>query len=103
SYSGETEETLACFEQAGDAGAPRVAMTTGGGLAESARAAAVPVIGVPAGMQPRAAVVYATIAALECAASAGVAPSLHGEIEEARQLLAQLALDWAPDAPADHE
>jgi glucose/mannose-6-phosphate isomerase len=56
SYSGETEETLASFEAAGAVGAERVALTTGGRLAESARAEGVPVIGVPAGMQPRAAV-----------------------------------------------
>ena len=67
SYSGDTEETLACFEAAGAVGAPRVALTTGGQLAELARAEEVPVIGVPAGMQPRAAVVYMTVAALECA------------------------------------
>ncbi len=47
SYSGNTEETLACFEAAGAAGAPRVALTTGGALAERARAEDVPVIGVP--------------------------------------------------------
>jgi glucose/mannose-6-phosphate isomerase len=104
SYSGNTEETLDCFEQAGAAGAPRVVVTTGGKLADAARAAGdVPVIGVPSGMQPRAAVVYMTIAALGCAALAGVAPSLRGEIDEAAQLLAQLALDWAPDAPGDPE
>ena len=61
SYSGETEETLACFEAAGAAGAQRVVLTTGGTLAELAREEGVPVIGVPAGMQPRAAVVYMTI------------------------------------------
>ena len=49
SYSGDTEETLACFEAAGAAGAGRVALTTGGQLAEAARAEGVPVIGVPAG------------------------------------------------------
>ena len=46
---GETEETLACFEAAGAAGAQRVVLTTGGTLAELARAEGVPVIGVPAG------------------------------------------------------
>ena len=56
SYSGETEEVLACFEAAGAAGARRVVLTTGGSLAEAARAEGLPVIGVPSGMQPRAAV-----------------------------------------------
>jgi glucose/mannose-6-phosphate isomerase len=101
SYSGNTEETLACFEAAGQLGAPRVALTTGGQLAERAREAGVPVIGVPSGMQPRAAVVYMTIAALQCAAAAGVCESLQSEAESAGTLLGQLADEWGPDAPDD--
>jgi glucose/mannose-6-phosphate isomerase len=95
SYSGSTEETLSCFGAAGAAGAARVALTTGGELAERARAEGVPVIGVPSGMQPRAAVVYMTVAALECAALAGAAPSLRPEIEATGELLAELDADWA--------
>ena len=98
SYSGETEETLACFEAAGAAGAERVVLTTGGTLAELARAEGVPVIGVPAGMQPRAAVVYMTIGALECAALCGAAPALHAEIDMATALLERLVEEWGPGA-----
>lgn len=103
SYSGNTEETLHCFQAASEAGAPRVVVTTGGKLAEAAREQGVPVIGVPSGMQPRAAVVYMTIAALECAYLCGAAPELRREIDEAAQLLSQLAADWTPDAPDDVE
>jgi glucose/mannose-6-phosphate isomerase len=101
SYSGDTEETLACFEAAGAAGAQRVVLTTGGTLAALAREEGVPVIGVPAGMQPRAAVVYMTIAALECAASCGAAPGLHSEIDTATALLERLVEEWGPGAPED--
>ncbi|MGI9080893.1 MAG: bifunctional phosphoglucose/phosphomannose isomerase [Thermoleophilaceae bacterium] len=87
SYSGHTEETLACFEAAGEAGAHRVVITTGGPLAARAREEEVPVIGVPSGMQPRAAVVYMTVGALECAALCGAAPSLRDEIEGAAPVL----------------
>src|SRR4051812_20079651 len=94
SYSGNTEETLACFERAGGMGAPRVAVTTGGKLAEAARAAGdVPVIGVPSGMQPRAAVVYGTVTSLLCAESAGASPSLRSEIEEAAEIARQIVDD----------
>ena len=86
SYSGDTEETLACFEAAGVAGAGRVVLTTGGQLAELARAEGVPVIGVPAGMQPREAVVYMIVGVLECAALCGAAPGLHSEIDSAAQV-----------------
>src|SRR4051794_5528038 len=99
SYSGNTEETLHCFEQAGAAGAPRVVVTTGGKLAEAARAGGnVPVVGVPSGMQPRAAVVYMTVTALQCAELAGAAPSLRAEIEDAAQLTGELVTHWRPDA-----
>jgi glucose/mannose-6-phosphate isomerase len=98
SYSGETEETLACFEAAGITGAPRVALTTGGELAAAARDEGVPVIGIPSGMQPRAAVIYMTVAALECAALCGAAPGLHTEIDAAAEYLDSLTGNWGPDA-----
>jgi glucose/mannose-6-phosphate isomerase len=98
SYSGETEETLACFEAAGAAGARRVVLTTGGSLAEAARAEGVPVICVPAGMQPRAAVLYGIVGALECAMACGAAPSLHSEIDTATALLERLVEEWGPEA-----
>ena len=101
SYSGNTEETLACFAAAGAAGAERVALTTGGRLAAAARAEGVPVIGVPAGMQPRAAVAYMLVGALECAARCEAAPPLRSEVEAASALLARLAAEWGPDAPED--
>lgn len=101
SYSGNTEETLTCFEAAGELGAPRVVLTTGGELARLAREAGVPVIGVPSGMQPRAAVVYMTIATLHCAAAAGVCEPLVAEAEGAAALLGELAAEWGPDAPGD--
>ena len=103
SYSGNTEETLACFEAAGVAGATRVALTTGGALAECAREEHVPVIGVPAGMQPRAAVLYMIVGALECAAVCGAAPSLHAEIDAATALLEQLVEEWGPESPEDSQ
>ena len=101
SYSGETEETLACFEAAGAAGAQRVVMTTGGTLARLAREEGVPVIGVPSGMQPRAAVIYMTIGTLECAALCGAAPQLHAEIDTATGLLERLVEEWGPGASDD--
>jgi glucose/mannose-6-phosphate isomerase len=103
SYSGDTEETLACFEAAGAAGAGRAVLTTGGQLAQAARDEGVPVIGVPAGMQPRAAVLYMMIGTLECAALCGAAPGLHSEIDSSTALLEQLVMEWGPDAPEDSQ
>ncbi len=101
SYSGETEETLACYESAGALGAKRTVVTTGGRLAEMARADGVPVIPLPAGFQPRAAVAYMVVASLEVAALCGVGPRLTPEIDVAASHVEQLVEEWGPDAPED--
>jgi glucose/mannose-6-phosphate isomerase len=98
SYSGDTEETVACYEAAGALGATRVVVTTGGRLAGCARADGVPVIGVPSGLQPRAAVAYMLVATLEVAALAGVAPRIRTEIDSSAAALVDLAREWGPDA-----
>ncbi len=98
SYSGGTEETLALYAAAGEAGAHRIVTTTGGELAERAHADRVPVIPIAGGFQPRAAVGYALVSAMEVAAACGAAPSLRGEIEAAAALAEELAPTWGPDA-----
>jgi len=101
SYSGDTAETLSAYDRARDAGAPRLVATTGGGLAARARADGVPVVPLPGGFQPRAAVGYALVTALEAAALAGAAPSVRDEVEAAAVLAQQLAAEWGPDGPED--
>ena len=101
SYSGETEETLACYESAGALGAKRTVVTTGGRLAELARADGVPVIPLPGGFQPRAAVAYMIVASLEVAALCGAGPRLTSEIDVAASHVEQLVAEWGPDAPED--
>jgi glucose/mannose-6-phosphate isomerase len=103
SYSGDTEETLAAYDDAAERGAPRIVATTGGELARRARRDGVPVIPVPGGFQPRAAVGYSLVAALEAAALCGVAPSLREEVQAAAGLARLLASEWGPDGPADGE
>ena len=58
SYSGETEETLACFEAAGRLGARRIVSRHGGTLVERAREAGDPVIGLPGILAPRRGCLY---------------------------------------------
>jgi glucose/mannose-6-phosphate isomerase len=99
SYSGETEETLACYESAGALGARRVVVTTGGRLAQLAREDGVGVIPIPGGFQPRAAIAYLLVAALEVAALCGAAPRMAAEIDVAGAHLERLTLEWGPDAP----
>ncbi len=96
SYSGNTEETLAAYEAAGAVGARRFVATTGGKLAEVSRAEAVPVIPLPGGFQPRAAVAYSLVVALEVAALCGVGDSLHSEIDVAAAHTEALIARWQP-------
>ncbi len=83
SYSGDTEETLACYDAAEALGAQRLVATTGGELAEAARRDGVPVIGLPAGLQPRASVAYMFCSATELAVLAMAASRIHTEIDAA--------------------
>jgi glucose/mannose-6-phosphate isomerase len=101
SYSGETEEALACYEAAGALGAPRVVVTTGGQLAELARRDNVPLIPVAGGLQPRCAVAYMTVAALEVASRCGAGPRMNAEIDVAADHLEHLVEEWGPDAAED--
>jgi len=85
SYSGNTEETLACYEGAGVIGAKRVVATSGGQLAQLARRDGVPVIPIAGGLQPRAALGYVFTAAVEVAGLAGVSPRKNSELDVARR------------------
>jgi glucose/mannose-6-phosphate isomerase len=89
SYSGGTEETLACFEEASALGARRIVASTGGPLVDRAREEGVPVVGLPGILQPRAAVAYMVVTAIEAAALAGAAPRIEAEIEGAAALLTE--------------
>jgi glucose/mannose-6-phosphate isomerase len=87
SYSGNTEETLACFEAAEVLGARRLVLSTGGALVDRARESGVPVVAPPGIYQPRVAVAYMFAAAAEAAALAGVGPRIHTEIDCAAAFL----------------
>jgi glucose/mannose-6-phosphate isomerase len=90
SYSGDTEETLACFAAAEALGARRIVASTGGSLVEEARAAGVPVIGLPGLLPaPRTAVAYMLVCTIEVAGLAGAAPRIHTEIDSAAAFLAE--------------
>ena len=61
SYSGNTEETLAAFEEARGEGAALLAITTGGKLAQRARELGVPLLTFSYKSQPRAALGYSLV------------------------------------------
>lgn len=55
SYSGNTEETLSTWRDAGKKGLKRAVVTTGGALGEEAESSGVPALQLPSGYPPRAA------------------------------------------------
>jgi glucose/mannose-6-phosphate isomerase len=101
SYSGNTEETLAVYEAAGALGARRVVASTGGRLAAEAREDRVPVIPLPGGFQPRAAIAYSLVVALEVAGLCGAGEHLHSEVDVAAAHAESLVAQWSPEGPED--
>lgn len=99
SYSGSTEETLSCFEQAKTSGARLYVISSGGPISEAAHAAGIPLIGLPGIFQPRAAVAYGVVAVAEIAIACGIAPaSLRKDFNAAAELLRALGEEWGPAA-----
>jgi glucose/mannose-6-phosphate isomerase len=77
SYSGETAETLSCFDQARSAKIPMAAVTVGGTLGTLAGDAGLPVLPLAPGWQPRAALgeLYFTLLGMLSAIGAPVEPT----------------------------
>ncbi len=84
SYSGNTEETLSAFDEAGRRGARRVAITSGGKLGACCDAQDVAWARVPGGRQPRHSLGYLLVPAL-------VAVGLDDGTEEAVRQLTEIA------------
>lgn len=101
SYSGETEETLAVYDAARALGARQIVVTSGGTLAASARADGVPVIPLPGGFQPRAAVAYTLVVSLEVAGLCGAGEGLHSEVDVAAAHAERLVAEWGPEGDED--
>lgn len=87
SYSGNTEETLSAFEEARARGARIMAITTGGALQGRCRGAQIPVVAIPAGLPPRAALGYTMVPALMLLARLGVVSDKTADLEETAFLL----------------
>jgi glucose/mannose-6-phosphate isomerase len=100
SFSGNTSETLSAFRQAVDRGCRIVAVTSGGTLAKECDIHGVPVVAVPAGYQPRAALGHLTFAGLGSLESAGLLPTIEDDVAETVDVLEAVARELAPRVPA---
>ncbi|MFH1681251.1 MAG: bifunctional phosphoglucose/phosphomannose isomerase [Candidatus Eisenbacteria bacterium] len=94
SYSGNTEETLAAAESALSRGARLAAVSSGGSLGALAEARGLPLVLVPGGCPPRAAIGHLTVSALLLLEKAGLSPSWAGALGEAVRLLEDLRAEW---------
>ncbi len=90
SYSGETEESLACATQARARGCAPVCVASGGRLAAFAGAEGLPLVIVPGGGQPRASAGYLSLPLLATLEAAGLCREHAGDVAGAA---AQLEAD----------
>jgi len=90
SYSGNTEESLSSFEEAQRRGARVLVLTTGGKIAELARAAKYPVITFSYPAQPRAALGYSLGLVLGALTRLGFVRDLNSDIDAALADVARL-------------
>jgi glucose/mannose-6-phosphate isomerase len=101
SYSGGTSESLAAFDEALARGCRTIALTSGGALAAKAEAAGTPVVLVPGGLMPRAALGHLAFALLGALEAAGLLPRLGADVDEAVAEMRRLVDDLAPGVPTD--
>jgi len=90
SYSGNTEETLSAYQQARQARAPIVCITSGGRLEAMAKTDGVPVLGLPAGLPPRAALGHSLLMLLAALQTMQILPDMGESIQETIELLERL-------------
>lgn len=101
SYSGDTEETLTAFRAARDRGASVVAITSGGALARLATEGGVPLVRVPGGLPPRAALGYLFTPMLAVLQRWDLVGPLDAEVREAAEVLGGIAREMGPGGDDD--
>ena len=100
SYSGNTEETLSAFEQAEKTGCQIIVISAGGKLQQHAQEKGYPFIQIPAGYQPRMAVLFSVKALAVVLQQLGLVKGVVGELEEAADKAAELQ-DWEAQIPSE--
>jgi glucose/mannose-6-phosphate isomerase len=100
SYSGNTSETLAAFRESTKRGCRAIVVSSGGTIVDEAGEAGVPVVRVPSGFQPRAALGWLACTALGALEAAGLLPPLAEDVAEAADEVDARAAACGPDVPA---
>jgi len=90
SYSGNTEETLASFQEARKKKARIIVICSGGKLLELARKNRIPCLVIPEGYPPRQALGYSFFSPLKILGNLGIIHKLSNEVEETLSVLTRL-------------
>jgi len=99
SYSGNTEETLAAFDEASKRGASLLAITTGGQLAQRARELRVPLLTFRYQSQPRAALGYSLVSLIGVVQKLGFIGDKSDDLEEAIAVMESLQEEIGETTP----
>lgn len=101
SYSGNTEETIAALNEAKEKKAKILCITTGGKLAEIARANNYPLIAIPGGISPRAALGYSFFPVLVVFYRLGFIGDKSEAVEETIKLLKEMKTELSLATPGN--
>ena len=99
SYSGNTEETVSCLQEAEQRGAMIVEISTGGHLQDEGKAHHLLEIDLPAGLQPRLAVLYGVKAIVTIIEALGLVDGLKRELEQAADWVEGQLDSWIAATP----
>lgn len=97
SYSGNTEETISTYKQAKERGAVIICITTGGFIARNAEQDDIPIVTLPKGFQPRAAIGYSFIPPLRILRNVGLLSGSSDDILETITKIKSLKESFEPD------
>ncbi|MCI0532323.1 MAG: bifunctional phosphoglucose/phosphomannose isomerase [candidate division Zixibacteria bacterium] len=99
SYSGNTEETLSAYAEAKRAQARIISLTSGGKLADLSRKNKIPLIQIPSGYPPRAALGYSFVSLLILLSRLGLVKDQKREIKRTIRLLDRYKVNFLPMVP----
>jgi glucose/mannose-6-phosphate isomerase len=101
SYSGNTSETLSMLAEALNVGAPTITVTSGGTMGDIARENGIPLISLPDGYRPRAAISYQFFSLVTAMHKLGFIGVSWGEVPEALSTLEALRDEVSMDVSTE--
>jgi glucose/mannose-6-phosphate isomerase len=100
SYSGNTEETISCLNEALERGCRIICLSTGGKVGKIAADNNLPFIEVPSSLQPRAAMGWLSVPIAACLESLGLVEAVGEDVRETAEVLKKCIESYGLDSPA---